>query len=86
VEAIDNGEKGSTVTLVNEGTMQLPILLRLTFADGSVEAVKLPVEAWNLGPTFVYRIKNGKRVVRAEVDPEMRLPDTDRTNNGRELR
>jgi hypothetical protein len=86
VEAIDNGEKGATVTLVNKGTMQLPILLRLTFADGSVEMVKLPVEAWNLGPTFVYRVKNGKRVVRAEVDPEQQLPDTDRTNNGRELR
>jgi len=86
VEAIDNGEKGATVTLVNKGTMQLPILLRLTFADSSVENVKLPVEAWNLGPTFVYRVKNGKRVVRAEVDPEQQLPDTDRTNNGRELR
>ena len=32
VEAIDNGEKGATVTLVSKGTMQLPILLRLTFS------------------------------------------------------
>jgi len=86
VEAIDNGEKGATVTLQNRGTMQLPILLRVTFADGSVENVKLPVEAWNLGDTFVYRVKNGKKVVRAQVDPDMLLPDTDRTNNGRELR
>jgi len=86
VEAIENGEKGATVTLQNKGTMQLPILLRLTFADGSVENVKLPVEAWNLGGTFVYRVKNGKKVVRAQVDPDMLLPDTDRTNNGRELR
>jgi len=66
--------------------VKLPILLRLTFADGSVENVKLPVEAWNLGDTFVYRVKNGKKVVRAQVDPDMLLPDTDRTNNGRELR
>ena len=86
VEAIDNGEKGATVTLQNKGTMQLPILLRLTFADGSIENVKLPVEAWNLGDTFVYRVKNGKKVVRAQVDPDMLLPDTDRANNGRELR
>ena len=79
-------EKGATVTLQNKGTMQLPILLRLTFSDGSVENVELPVEAWNLGNTFVYRVKNGKNVVRAQVDPDLLLPDTDRTDAWRELR
>lgn len=86
VEAIDNGAKGSSVTLLNKGTMQLPIILQLTYADGSSETVKLPADAWNLGPTFVYRVKGGKQVVRAVVDPGQELPDTDRGNNGRELR
>ncbi len=83
VQAIDNGEKGATVTLVNKGTMRLPILLRLTFADGSTENVKLPAEAWNLGSTFIYRVAKGKQVTRAEVDPDQQLPDTDRGNNSR---
>jgi aminopeptidase N len=81
VTAITNADSGATVTLVNKGTMQLPVYLRLGFADGSAATVKLPVEMWNLGPAFVYRVDGKKRVVRAEVDPERLLPDVDRGNN-----
>jgi aminopeptidase N len=84
VESIMNADSGSTVTVANRGPMQLPILLRLTYADGSVESLRLPVEAWNLGPRFTYRVRNGKRVTRAELETLERLPDTDRTNDVRE--
>jgi hypothetical protein len=49
--------------------------------DGMQSTVKLPVEMWNLGPEFVYRVPQKKRVGRAEVDPRRALPDIDRTNN-----
>ncbi len=86
VESIDNTDKGAEVVLRNRGAMQLPILLQLTYADGTSEMVKLPVAAWNLGPVFTYRVSNGKKVVKAEVDPAYLLPDTDRSNNSREVR
>ena len=81
VEAIANGDSGARVVLVNKGEMQLPVFLRVTYADRSVESVTLPVDLWNQGPRFTWRARNGKRVVRAEVDPEGRLPDADRSNN-----
>lgn len=81
VAAISNADSGATVTLENRGTMQLPAYLRLTYADGSAETVTLPVEMWNLGPTYIYRVAGKKRVVRAEVDPDHVLPDVDRGNN-----
>jgi hypothetical protein len=36
---------------------------------------------WNLGPSFAYRVRGGKRVTAVVVDPRAALPDTDRTNN-----
>ena len=70
------------MTLENKGTMQLPVYLKLTYADGSTETVKLPVEMWNLGAKYVYRVAGKKRVTSAEVDPEHLLPDVDRGNDG----
>ena len=81
VTAISNADSRATVTLENRGTMQLPVYLRLSYADGTSETVTLPVEMWNLGPKYVYRVSGRKRVVRAELDPDMRLPDVDRGNN-----
>jgi peptidase M1-like protein len=69
------------VHLTNRGTMVMPAELALTFDDGTTVTVKLPVEMWNLGDHFTYRVPNGKRVRRAELDPGRRSPDIDRRNN-----
>ena len=83
VEAIAHGPDGGAVTIANRGAMQLPIFLRLTFDDGSTESLEIPVEAWNQGPRFTRRFPGSRRIRRAEVDPEGRLPDDDRANNVR---
>jgi hypothetical protein len=72
---------GSNVYLENHGTMVMPAEISLTFADGSKTIVKLPIEMWNLGSQFVYRVPEKKRVTRAEVDPRHALPDINRANN-----
>jgi hypothetical protein len=69
------------VFLSNRGTMTLPLEMDLTYADGATERVRLPVEMWNLGPRFAYRVRGGKRVTAVVVDPRGALPDTDRANN-----
>lgn len=86
VEAVTNSDSASTVTVVNRGAMRLPIFLRVTHTDGSTEAVTLPVDAWNLGARFTWTSRSGKRIARAELDPEGRLPDDDRGNNAAEGR
>jgi hypothetical protein len=84
-QAVDSvtarADGGSNIHLANRGTMVMPAELSLTFSDGSRTTVKLPVEMWNLGSQFVYRVPEKKRVTRAEVDPRRALPDTDRGNN-----
>ena len=71
------------IFLANRGTMTLPLEMELTYGDGSTERVKLPVEMWNLGPAFAYRIREGKSVKKVVVDPRKVLPDVDRSNNER---
>ena len=82
VDSVTNrADGGSDIHLSNRGTMVMPAELSLTFVDGSRTTVTLPVEMWNLGAQFSYRVPEKKRVTRAEVDPRRALPDTDRANN-----
>jgi hypothetical protein len=82
VSGIATDSSGATeVRLASLGTMVMPAELRLTFADGSSEVVRLPVEMWNLGPRFTYRPKGRPALRSAELDPRRVLPDVDRANN-----
>ena len=71
----------SVIHLSNRGTMVMPAELAISFADGTRTTVRLPVEMWNLGSRFDYRVLGTKRVQRVEIDPRRALPDVDRANN-----
>ena len=82
VDSISRGPDGVTsVHLHNRGSMVMPAELSIRFEDGSTSTVKLPVEMWNLGDRFVYRVTGTKPVRAVEIDPRRALPDVDRTNN-----
>jgi hypothetical protein len=71
------------IFLANRGTMTLPLEMDLIFQDDSTERIRLPVEMWNQGTRFAYRVRGGKAVKRVVVDPRQALPDVDRSNNQR---
>ena len=77
VDSVAAGPDGrESVHLSNRGTMVMPrTMLVLTYADGTSELVRLPVEMWNLGPLFTWRAPAGRTVVSVVVDPDHRLPD-----------
>jgi len=82
VDSVAAGPGGaSSVYLSSLGTMVMPAELRLTYADGKSEVIRLPVEMWNLGPKFTYRVRGRSAVRSAELDPRHALPDVDRANN-----
>jgi hypothetical protein len=78
----DPDEERTEVHLRSRGAMVMPIEMRLEFADGSQETVRLPVETWKLGPDFVYRLDSARELVAAQLDPRSVYPDDDRSNNG----
>jgi hypothetical protein len=79
-QAVDSLAEGK-IYLSNRGTMTLPLEMEIGYGDGTTERVRLPVEMWNLGPRFTYRLKDGRTVRRVVVDPRKALPDVDRGNN-----
>jgi Peptidase family M1 domain len=87
VDSVSRAADGQTsVYLSNRGTMVMPTTLAITFADGTTQEVKLPIEMWNLSDRFTYRVPGSKTVQRVVVDPKSALPDVDRTNNAWERR
>jgi aminopeptidase N len=81
VDSVGSGEGGVKIFLGNRGSMTLPLEMDVGFADGTTERIRLPVEMWNQGRRFAYRVRAGKPVSRVVVDPRHVLPDIDRSNN-----
>jgi hypothetical protein len=84
IEAVWPGdaENPPWIHIRSRGRMIMPVELELLYADGSGESVRLPVEMWNLGPDFIYRLPAGKRLAGVRLDPREVYPDDDRANDG----
>ncbi len=85
VDSVVTRDEVVEIHLSNRGTMVMPVDLAITLRDaaGKVElrTVALPVDLWNLGPRFVYRLRTEGTVQTVEIDPDSDLPDIDRGNN-----
>jgi len=77
VTAVD----GDTVTVENRDRLVMPATLRVTFDDGSTRDIRVPVETWQQHTSFGVTVPGGRRIVRARIDPDHRIPDRDRTND-----
>jgi hypothetical protein len=69
------------IFLSSPGGLPMPVDLQLTFADGTVQHVRLPVEIWYEGNHFLYVRQVRSDPVKAEIDPEKNFPDVRRSNN-----
>jgi Peptidase family M1 domain len=79
VRKVDNG---AIVVLDNLGDMVMPIRMHVEYKDGSDEVVDLPVEIWHQTSRWRAGIDTGGRQIRSiTLDPDVMLPDADRSNN-----
>ncbi|HEX8299318.1 MAG TPA: M1 family metallopeptidase [Rubricoccaceae bacterium] len=70
----------------NNAELVFPATVEFTFADGTTERASIPVEAWMSGDEAAVRVPlNGRTVRSARLDPDGRLPDTDRSNDSATL-
>ncbi|MHA7131942.1 M1 family metallopeptidase [Algoriphagus namhaensis] len=67
--------------LTNEGEIPMPVLLEITFEDGSTERQMLPVEIWQRGNSWNHLIKTDKKVTGVVIDPDKILPDVNLGND-----
>ena len=60
----------------------MPILLQMTFADGSTEDLHIPAEIWRRTPDAVKKlIVTDKEIAQIVVDPNWETADVDVQNN-----
>jgi len=75
-------ENGSDITIVNKDKMVMPVLIRIKETNGKIHELKLPVEIWQRGAEWIFTVPTTSEIKEVTIDPDKKLPDADRTNNG----
>ncbi|GIU10614.1 MULTISPECIES: M1 family metallopeptidase [unclassified Shewanella] len=66
----------------NVGGLVMPILLQLTYTDGSIEELHIPAEIWRRSPKLVNKlIVTDKELKEVEIDPSWQTADVELNNN-----
>jgi len=73
--------KGYLISLANEGGIPMPVLLKVTYGDGSSDMIDLPVEIWQRGNVWDHYLETTKSIEKVEFDPKKQLPDVNASND-----
>lgn len=80
--AIEENKNYYVIDFSNKGGLVMPILLQLTYADGTVEDQYIPAEIWRRTPKAVKRlVVTEKELVSVVVDPTWETADVNNENN-----
>ena len=81
VAGIESAKNGAPLVRVeSRDKLVMPATLRVTYADGDTVDLRLPAETWIRQASTAVAVPPG-HVVRAQLDPEHRLPDRDRSDD-----
>lgn len=79
---ISTPEKGySTILLKNNEKSVYPVKVKISYVDGKSETLTIPVEVWYSGDKYQFRVNHQTSIQSVIIDPENKLPDSNRTNN-----
>ncbi len=79
---IDGGHNFYEVHFENKGGLVMPIIMQMTYADGTSETVKIPAEIWRKHENKVTKVfVTQKEVIQFQVDPKRETADIDEENN-----
>lgn len=80
VDSLDDYE-GAFITISSPGDLVMPVVMRITYADGSDELLRFPVEVWHRSREHTFLHRANKRIDHIRIDPFSQLPDVNRRNN-----
>jgi hypothetical protein len=84
-ELLGSTERGRyyyRIKLQNEGGLVTPVQMDVTFEDGTVERIDLPVDVWRANEKeFVFGLFTDETLTKVVVDPDGWFADIDRDNN-----
>src|SRR4030095_16033697 len=73
--------KGSEITIANLEKMPMPAIVLVKETNGKEHKINLPVEVWQRGNEWTFRVPTTSEITEVILDPDKRLPDYNRTNN-----
>ncbi|MEP7381566.1 MAG: hypothetical protein ABI910_07760, partial [Gemmatimonadota bacterium] len=91
IDTVATAQKGDSllvaVVYANRARGVLPIRARFEFSDGTTQEFDYPAEVWSTNTRRYLRqyVFTGKQLLRIQLDPDKRLLDIDRSNNGYEV-
>lgn len=79
---IEKGHHFYELNFKNVGGLVMPLIIKMTYADGSEKIERIPVQVWQKNTEEITKlIIAEKEVVEFEIDPFLETADTDRNNN-----
>ena len=70
------------VDLANRGGLVMPVILGITYVDGSTEEMRIPAEIWRRNAERVSKLILAEREIEEIVlDPHLETSDVERANN-----
>jgi hypothetical protein len=79
---LGRGEFAYMLEFRNLGGLVMPVILEMTFKDGSKEMLRIPAEVWRQDPKkFAKLVVREKQVAAFAVDPWLETADVDMDNN-----
>ncbi|TKB44272.1 M1 family metallopeptidase [Thalassotalea mangrovi] len=82
--AVEEDKNYYVINFSNLGGLVMPILLEMTFVDGSVEMLHIPAEIWRRSPKKVSKLivtEKDKELASITVDPNWETADVNNHNN-----
>jgi len=73
--------KGALITIVNKEKVAMPVVLKITQANGTVETLHFPVNIWQRNGVWVFKYPSTSVIKSIVLDPDHDLPDSDLSNN-----
>ncbi|MDQ2719778.1 MAG: M1 family metallopeptidase [Bacteroidota bacterium] len=78
-----NGDstKGALVTIENLDKLAMPVYLQYETVSGKTGMVKIPVEVWQNGNTWIEKLNTNEKLKSVTIDPQHIFPDVNEDNN-----
>jgi aminopeptidase N len=82
-ELLKSGMNFYVVEFRNVGGLVMPLILRVDYADGTTEEMRVPAEVWRYDNYNVSKLLvTKKEIASITLDPHLETADTDLSNNG----
>ena len=77
----NDAKNGVDITIANLQKMAMPCTLEIVLKDGTKQTLQLPVETWMQSDVHKIHMQITQPVQSVIIDPENKLPDSNRKNN-----